>query len=208
MHSVLVSQVGLGSPPRPRNKEVPPGSPVSPEGGATRPVSALRAAAEGSHVLLLLRCRPRALAPMEMCRPGRGEDPSAPGAAAGGGWGESPLSPWCSGDNDVCAVCVMGALGCASRAPPAPARPWGAVGPPHPRCFAQGEGPRAGICHPGLLPVPVPEPQFPSGSATIPREGGLTSGSFTPISAFTPGTNLLRPAGKERELRNQQKLWD
>lgn len=63
-------------------------------------------------------------------------------------------------------------------------------------------------CVTRAVPVPVPEPQFPSDPATIPSEGSLTSGSFTPISAFTPGTNLLRPAGKQRGLRNQQKRWD
>lgn len=194
--STLVYKVGLGSPSGPRNGRVPPGSPVSPVPGATRPVCTLRVSAEGSPVLL-----PRALSLTELCRAGRGEDPSASGSATGKGWGGSPLPPWWWRDSDMRALCVMGGSASTSEG----LRGCGANSSTvlWPRRGDQGRNPSL-----RSVPVSVSDPQSPFDSATEPSKGSLTSGSFSSMAArsFTAGTNLLRPAGKQRELNNQD--WE
>lgn len=196
LNSILVYKVGLGSPLGPRNEGVPPGSPVSPVPGATRPLSA----AEGSQVLLLLLWSPRAPGLMEMGRAGGGEDPSASGAATGEGWGGSPLSPWWGRDSDVRALCAMGGFGPCSASTSEGLRGCGAnsstvLGP---RRGAQGRN-----LSPRAVPVPVSDLQLPSDAATDPNKGSLTSGSFSSMSAgsFTPGTDVVRPAVAEHVLK-------
>lgn len=181
---------------------------MSPVPGATRPVSAQRATAAGSQVLLLLRWRPRALELMETCRPGKGEDPSVLGAATGGGCGGSPRSPSWPGDSDVCVLCVMGGFGHHLEVSAGTSEGLRGGGDSSPPVLCPRRGDQGRNLSPRAVPVPVPDPQFPSDPATSPSEGSLGFGSFTLIAAgsFTPSTNLPRPAGKQRGLNNQQKL--